>query len=226
VTFPAPLPAPLGGDEDAARLSVILVDAWGMGDDPAVLETCHVWASFDLGRRWEPVVVMGEFDERYVRLSERTEIPNGYRFALSRAGGWPSRAPLFEISWAERDDVPVEFDRGPTCSSDPEEAAELGARDALVLHFAPETYDLDPETIAAWYHGAGQRREPVIMAGEIDPLYLAAGSTKADDEAGGWIYTLKRPTRWQALRSAVMEVQAACIHGLPLLYQVPPGPDL
>lgn len=218
--FSGPIAFQLGGPglDNVARLTALRLDLFGLGAEPTTLQTCHVWASFDGGEDWEPVVIAGELDERYAwGGSSRAAIPMGYRFTLLRAGGWPSKAIQFSTYKRERTATPTTGNVGPNVNVTPATGATIAGGDQLSVEVTDGDFTLQEDSIAIWFSwDGGRRRETVVRAGALDYRYLAAGATKTAT-GGGWRYDLKRLVRWfSALRSGqgVLEVQANDEHGL------------
>lgn len=188
--FPLPLGFPLGGSGTSAlrRTDAFYQDAIGW------LPSAHVWASYDGGEDWEPLIIGGELDER-MRMggsSRRLLDVDDNRFTMRRAGGWPSANVLIDAYTATRG-TGLSGQVGPDFQVTPASGEELARADEIVAAVTQVDNPIVEASIGIWLSfDGGSRWEAAVKKGELVSRYVEAGSLKAANGGGGWDFTLKR----------------------------------
>ena len=203
--LPLPLGFPLGGSGTGAlkRTDGFYFDLIGR------IESCHLWASYDGGEDWEPIIVSGELDERMVYGgSSRRDIASGdYRWTLRRAGGWPSAA--VQLDSYSRPLTILGGTTGPAITVSPVSGTELARTQALTVAVLPGTQTLQESSIAIWLSmDDGKRWESAVKKGALVSRASEAGSTKTPG-GGGWTYVIRRfGGLYSALRARTLKIKA------------------
>lgn len=207
--LPLQVAFPLGGSGTSAlgRTDAFYQDVIGW------LPSAHVWASYDGGEDWEPLIIGGELDERMSMGGSSRKLldVDDNRFIMRRAGGWPSASVLIDEYVAERG-TGLSGQVGPAVAITPADGEELARADEIVVSVTVVDNPIVEESIGVWLSfDGGARWEAAVKKGELVSIYSEAGSVKAANGGGGWDFTLTRiGALYSARRDRRLVVKALC----------------